>query len=114
MEAQEFVDIDELDFNRSMARWVKKNPHIMRAMNGHHLLILLANGNLRINLNQFSPAYQFKFIDHNFEHYCLKFIDRLDEPIASYLSTWGIPQCGLHFIFLLKGRSFQKYITYQV
>lgn len=114
MDVQEFVEIDQPHFNKNMANWVRANRHIMRAMSDYSRLIVMNGPIIRVNLNYFNPQYQYKFIDHNFEHYCEKFIDRLDEPISIYLKTNAFAGYEVTFIFLLNGKIYEKFITYKV
>jgi len=63
------------------------------------------------NLIEFSEGYRAKFIQRDFEGYCLKFMESFRPVLGDFVKLIGYGAHAFRFVFRLEGRVFEKSIT---
>jgi len=97
-----------------MGACVRKNSRISQYTKSSGPLIHMQQDNLTVtvDLNLLSQLYHAKFINSNFEPYCLSFINRFCVPaIQNFLRQNQLYTKSVNFQFKLNNQLYQKFST---
>lgn len=89
---------------------VRLNSRIRDNLGSYVRLLWVTEKEISVNLNEFTRSYQKKFIEKDFESYCIGFIQQLDPLLQDFLAEIQFDVHFFRFRFSFYDREFEKLI----
>lgn len=90
---------------------IRMNPRLRNNIYNRKRFVENKEDGIYFNLIEFSEAYRAKFINSDFDEYCLKFMELFKPLLGDFVSKMGYGAHAFKFVFRLDGRVFEKSIT---
>ena len=104
---QDYRDVVNL-LNEKILNFIRLNPKLRSHIFNRKRFVENKSDGIYFNLIEFSEAYRAKFIEPDFEGYCLKFMVLLKPLLLDFTREIGFDGNVYHYYFRLAGRTFDK------
>lgn len=104
---QDYRDVVNL-LNEKILNFIRLNPKLRSHIFNRKRFVENKADGIYFNLIEFSEAYRAKFIEPDFEGYCLKFMGLLKPLLLDFTREIGFNGNVYRYYFRLGGRTFDK------
>lgn len=104
---QDYRDVVKF-LEEKILNFIRLNPRLRDNIRNRKRFVENKADGIYINFIEFNQGYRAKFIQPDFEVYCMKFIELLKPLLKDFTNEIGFSYCGFTFKFRLEGKTLEK------